>query len=165
LLSSLNPFARIEARPMAIRFARRSAWAFLLGGVMQFAYAGAIWFYFDHVYAIMQSGVTTQDGALSLRDDIRNLIVGWTVVIAWIFVLLAGIQWRWPNRMLSVLGLAATGYYFSSAAVSLALGVAGSNYYPMWVASIGYLCLLIELPLHIAGLRGSAAMARDGLKA
>ena len=165
MLKRLNPFVRIESRPMATRLARCSAWAFLLGGVMQFGYAGAIWFYFDHLHAVMLENAAALDAAAPPHDESRNLVVGSTVPVAWIYVALAGIQWRWPNRMLSVLGLASTGYYFSSAAVSLALGVAGSDYYPMWVASIGYLLLLIELPLHIAGLRGAAALARSEFKA
>lgn len=145
---------------MATRFARCSAWAFLLGAVMQLGYAGAIWLHFDHVYAVMLESAATRDAAPVPYEQTRNLIVVSTVVVAGIYMALAAIQWRWPNRVFSVLGLASTGYYFSSAAVSLALGVAGSNYYPMWVASIGYMLLLVELPLHIAGLRGAAARAR-----
>lgn len=150
---------------MAIRLARCSAWAFLLGGIMQLGYAGAIWLHFDHVYAVMLDSAATRAAAPPPYEQTRDLIAASTVVVAGIYMALAGIQWRWPSRVLSVLGLAATGYYFSSAAVSLALGVADSIYYPMWVASIGYLLLLIELPLHIAGLRGAAALARSEFKA
>lgn len=144
-----NPFGSVDSAVSAAAMARLSAWGFWLWAATGLMQAGLVWFNADEGQAAFR-GATT----------------GFAVVFAVAAAVLGLVQWRRPNRIMPVFGLAWALYELSAFGVSLLvgapLGVAGV---PVWGSAVAGVAMLICAVLHVGGLRGSAAMARDGLKA
>ncbi|MNE14439.1 hypothetical protein [uncultured Brevundimonas sp.] len=144
-----NPFGPVDSGSTAAAMARLSAWGFWLWGAVGLLQAGLVWYASDASYA-----------------EFRGATTGFAVFFALIAGILGWIQWRRPNRILPVFGLAWALYELSSTGVSLLvgapLGVAGV---PVWGGAVAAAAMLVCAVLHVGGLRGSAALAREGLKA
>lgn len=139
-----NPFGPVDSGSTAAAMARLSAWGFGLWAATGLMQAGLVWFSADVGLAAFR-GATT----------------GFAIFFALIAALLGWMQWRRPNRILPVFGLAWALYELSSFGVSLLvgapLGVAGV---PVWGAVVAAVAMLVCAVLHVGGLRGSAALAR-----
>lgn len=144
-----NPFGPVDSGSTAVDMARLSALGFGLWAATGLMQAGLVWYASDVAYA-----------------EFRGATTGFAIFFALIAAGLGWAQWRRPNRILPVFGLAWALYELSSTGVSLMvgapLGVAGV---PAWGGMIAATAMLICLILHVGGLRGSAALARDALKA
>ncbi|MNS71332.1 hypothetical protein D3C72_1046990 [compost metagenome] len=144
-----NPFGPVDSGSTAAAMARLSAWGFWLWSAVGLLQAGLVWYASDASYA-----------------EFRGATTGFAVFFALIAGVLGWTQWRRPNRILPVFGLAWALYELSSTGVSLLvgapLGVAGV---PAWGGAVAAAAMLACAVLHVGGLRGSAALARDGLKA
>ena len=144
-----NPFGPVDSGSTAVDMARLSALGFGLWAATGLMQAGLVWYASDAAYA-----------------EFRGATTGFAVFFALTAGLLGWMQWRRPNRILPVFGLAWALYELSSFGVSLLvgapLGVAGV---PAWGGMIAATAMLICLILHVGGLRGSAALARSDLRA
>lgn len=144
-----NPFGPVDSGSTAVTMAHLSAWGFWLWAAAGLMQAGLVWYAAEASYA-----------------EFRGATTGFAVFFALIAAFLGWMQWRRPNRILPVFGLAWALYELSSTAVSLLvggpLGVAGV---PTWGGVIAAAAMLACVALHVGGLRGAAAMARGGLKA
>jgi len=90
--------------------------------------------------------------------------VGFTVIFAVLAALLGLAQWRRPNRIVPIFGLAWMLYELSSSAVALMVGApVGTLDLPGWAAASSVGVVVLCLILHVAALKGAAAMA--GLQA
>lgn len=86
--------------------------------------------------------------------------VGFTVIFAVLAALLGLGQWRRPNRIVPIFGLAWMLYELSSSAVSLMVGApVGTLDLPGWAAGISVAVAALCLILHVAALKGAAALA------
>lgn len=139
-----NPFGPVDSGATALAMARFSAaafWVWAAAGLMQ---AGLVWYASDAAYA-----------------EFRGATTGFAIFFALIAAGLGWAQWRRPNRILPVFGLAWALYELSSTGVSLLvgapMGVAGV---PVWGGMIAATAMLACAVLHIGGLRGSAALGR-----
>ena len=139
-----NPFGPVDSGSTAAAMARLSAVAFWLWAAVGLMQAGLVWYASDAAFA-----------------EFRGATTGFAVFFALIAGALGWAQWRRPNRILPVFGLAWALYELSSFAVSAAvgapLGVAGV---PVWGSAVAAAAMLICAVLHVGGLRGSAALAR-----
>ncbi|MFE9085333.1 hypothetical protein ACQKKG_14420 [Brevundimonas sp. NPDC003935] len=139
-----NPFGPVDSGSTAVDMARLSALAFGLWAATGLMQAGLVWYASDAAYA-----------------EFRGATTGFAVFFALIAACLGWAQWRRPNRILPVFGLAWALYELSSTGVSLMvgapLGVAGV---PAWGGMIAATAMLACAILHVGGLRGSAALAR-----
>ena len=139
-----NPFGPVDSGSTAQAMARLSAVAFGVWAATGLMQAGLVWFSADVGLAAFR-GATT----------------GFAIFFALIAALLGWMQWRRPNRILPVFGLAWALYELSSTGVSLMvgapLGVAGV---PAWGGLIAATAMLACAVLHVGGLRGAAAMGR-----
>ena len=139
-----NPFGPVDSGTTAAAMARLSAVAFWLWAATGLMQAGLVWYASDAAYA-----------------EFRGATTGFAVFFALIAAGLGWAQWRRPNRILPVFGLAWALYELSSFGVSLLvgapLGVAGV---PVWGAVVAAVAMLVCAVLHVGGLRGSAALAR-----
>jgi len=139
-----NPFCPVDSGATALAMARLSAvafWVWAAAGLMQ---AGLVWYASDAAYA-----------------EFRAATTGFAVFFALIAAGLGWAQWRRPNRILPVFGLAWALYELSSTGVSLLVGVPmGVAGVPVWGGMIAATAMLACAVLHIGGLRGSAALAR-----
>ena len=137
-----NPFGPVDSGSTAM--ARLSAVAFWLWAAAGLMQAGLVWCASDAAYA-----------------EFRGATTGFAIFFALIAAGLGWAQWRRPNRILPVFGLAWALYELSSTGVSLLvgapLGVAGV---PAWGGMIAATAMLVCAVLHFGGLRGSAALAR-----
>jgi hypothetical protein len=144
-----NPFGPVDSGSTAVDMARLSALGFGLWAATGLMQAGLVWYASDVAYA-----------------EFRGATTGFAIFFALIAAGLGWAQWRRPNRILPVFGLAWALYELSAFGVSLLvgapLGVAGV---PAWGGMIAATAMLACAILHVGGLRGSAALARDGLKA
>jgi hypothetical protein len=76
------------------------------------------------------------------------------------------VQWRRPNRILPVFGLAWALYELSAMSVSLMVGASpAAPGLPGWSVGVAGAGMVLCLLLHIGGLRGAGKLAQDGLKA
>ena len=144
-----NPFGPVDSGSTAVDMARLSARAFWLWAAVGLMQAGLVWYASDAAYA-----------------EFRGATTGFAVFFALIAGVLGWTQWRRPNRILPVFGLAWALYELSAFAVSAAVGAPlGAAGVPAWGGLIAATAMLACAVLHVGGLRGSAAMARDDLKA
>ena len=139
-----NPFGPVDSGSTTQAMARLSAWAFWLWGAVGLMQAGLVWYASDASYA-----------------EFRGATTGFAVFFALTAGALGWMQWRRPNRILPVFGLAWALYELSSTGVSLLvggpLGVAGV---PAWGGMVAAAAMLACVVLHVGGLRGAAAMTR-----
>lgn len=139
-----NPFGPVDSGSTAQAMARLSALAFWLWAATGLMQAGLVWYASDASYA-----------------EFRGATTGFAVFFALTAGLLGWMQWRRPNRILPVFGLAWALYELSSFGVSLLvgapLGVAGV---PAWGGMIAATAMLACVVLHVGGLRGATELAR-----
>lgn len=139
-----NPFGPVDSGSTAAAMARLSAAAFWLWAATGLMQAGLVWYASDASYA-----------------EFRGATTGFAIFFALIAAGLGWAQWRRPNRILPVFGLAWALYELSSFAVSAAvggpLGVAGV---PVWGGAAAGVAMLVCAVLHVGGLRGAAALPR-----
>lgn len=147
-----SPFGPVDSGSTAAGMVRLSAVAFWLWAATGLMQAGLVWYASDAAYA-----------------EFRGATTGFAVFFALIAAGLGWAQWRRPNRILPVFGLAWALYELSSTGVSLLvgapLGVTGVTGVPAWGGMIAATAMLVCLFLHVGGLRGAAALARSDLKA
>ena len=139
-----NPFGPVDSGSTAAAMARLSSHAFWLWAAAGLMQAGLVWYASDAAYA-----------------EFRGATTGFAVFFALFAGGLGWMQWRRPNRILPVFGLAWALYELSSTGVSLLvgapLGVAGV---PAWGSAAAGVAMLVCAVLHVGGLRGSAALGR-----
>lgn len=144
-----NPFGPVESRETARAAARLSAVAFGLWAAVGLMQAGLVWYASDAAHA-----------------EFRGATTGFAVFFALIAAGLGWAQWRRPNRILPVFGLAWALYELSAFAVSAAVGAPlGAAGVPAWGAGVAAGVMLVCAVLHVGGLRGSAALARGDVSA
>ena len=97
-----NPFGPVDSGSTAQAMARLSALAFWLWAATGLMQAGLVWYASDASYA-----------------EFRGATTGFAVFFALTAGLLGWMQWRRPNRILPVFGLAWALYELSSFGVSL----------------------------------------------
>ena len=163
LISSMNPTAPINTRPEAIAAARASAIAIFIGvawdivGVIYLATAGS---------AVMEAALA--DAAASNPDAagmsgmaglMTGAAIGTGIFIVIIQLVLGLVQWFKPNIVIPILFTVLVVYGVGSTLLGLTMvneEVAGAN--PMWFTVLGLVVLVVELVLHIAGIRGANAL-------
>lgn len=144
-----HPFGPVDSRTTAAAMARLSAWGFWLWAATGLMQAGLVWF-----------------GEGEGEAAFRGATTGFAVVFAGAAGVLGLVQWRRPNRIMPVFGLAWALYELSAFGVSLLvgapLGVAGV---PVWGSAVAGVAMLVCAVLHVGGLRGAAVLARADFKA
>lgn len=139
-----SPFGPVDSPQTARSMARLSAYGFGLASLVGVIQAAAVWY-----------------GADAAFEAYRGTTTGFAVVLALFTAGLALWQWRRPNRILPVFGLAWSLYELSAFVVSaLVGGPLGAEGLPIWAPYVSMASTAICLMLHIGGLRGSAALVR-----
>lgn len=143
-----NPFGRVDSGSTARPMARLSAVAFWLWSAAGGMQAALVW-----------SGAGGGDAAF------RGATTGFALFFAGAAAILGVIQWRRPNRILPVFGLAWALYELSAFGVSLLVGAPpGVPGVPLWGGAAAAVVLLACAVLHVGGLRGAAALAGGGVR-
>lgn len=141
-----QPFAPVDSTETARALARGSAWAFWIWAAVGLMQAGLVWFHGEAPHA-----------------DVRGATTGFALFFAGFAALLGWLQWRRPNRVLPVFGLAWALYELSALSVSLLVGAPlGAPGLPGWSMGLAGVAMVLCLLLHIGGLRGAAALVQSG---
>lgn len=138
----VNPFGSTEGR--ALPMARLTSVGFGLWAGVSLIQAVGVYY-----------------GASAEFEPYRHGMAGFSLFLAAITTGLAIWQWKKPNRILPVLGIA-WGLYELSAFVTAALVGAplGAQGVPVWSPWLSVVAMAGSLLLHIGGLRGAAALMR-----
>ncbi|GAA0392468.1 hypothetical protein GCM10009093_18830 [Brevundimonas terrae] len=137
-----SPFANIESREQAMSMARYSVAGFGLWVLVVLVQAGLVWW--------------TPD-----RADSAGSTLGFLVFQAIIAGMAALFQWRKPNRILPVFGVAWNLFEVSSLMVGLMVGMPMAvSGLPAWAAALTTGVMMVCVILHIGGLRGTVALSR-----
>ncbi|MGU3455310.1 hypothetical protein ACLBV5_03225 [Brevundimonas sp. M1A4_2e] len=141
-----QPFAPVDSAETAAALARGSAIAFWIWGAVGLMQAGLVWFL-----------------ATPEHEAMRGTTAGFAVVFAAIAFGLGWVQWRRPNRLLPGFGMVWAIYELSALLVSLMVGAPlGAAGLPGWSFGVAGAAMVLCLLLHIGGLRGATALAKDG---
>ena len=165
LISSMNPTAPINTRPEAIAAARASAIALGIGvawgivGVIYLMTAGAA----VMEAALADAAAQSPDAAAmpGMAGMVSGMLVGWTIFTILFQIVMGLVQWFKPNvvvpiilTVLVVLGLGTAVLNISGSSGNLeAMG-------PLWFVVLNVIVLIVELVLHIAGIRGASALSK-----
>lgn len=139
-----NPFGTTEGRDKALAMARLTTIGFGLWAGVSLIQAAGVWFGSSATFAPYREGTA-----------------GFSIFLAIITGSLALWQWKKPNRILPVLGIA-WGLYELSAFLTSALvgGPLGAEGVPVWSPWLSAAAMGGSLVLHIGGLRGASALMR-----
>lgn len=139
-----NPFGSTEGEGRALVLARLTGLGFGLWAGVSLIQAAGVWF-----------------GASVEFEPYRQGMVGFSVVLAVITGALALWQWRRPNRILPVLGIAWALYELSAFSTAALVGAPlGAEGVPVWSPWLSAAAMAVSLVMHIGGLRGAAALMR-----
>lgn len=139
-----HPFAAIESREQALAMTRYSVLGFGLWAVV-----------------LLGQGALVSGGFGSEPEEYRAATTGFAVLSAILAMVAALIQWRKPNRILPVFGLAWSLYELSSLSVGLIVGMPmAMGGLPAWAAALSVGAMMVCALLHIGGFRSSASLSR-----
>ena len=139
-----NPFGPTQGEGRAVALARLTAFGFGLWAGVSLVQAAGVWF-----------------GASDAFEPYRPGMAGFSIFLAVVTAGLALWQWRRPNRILPVLGIAWALYELSAFVTAALVGAPlGAEGVPSWSPMLSAAAMGCSLVLHIGGLRGGAALAR-----
>ncbi len=164
-LKAINPGSTATTRPEAIAAARASTIGIFLGvavgvvGLIRTMGIGT-----EAMEAAMIESAQGDPAVAGMAGTIVGAMVyGWgaMLVIQAIFGL---VQWVKPNRVIPILFILLVAYGLLLAISGLAMtsqadlpaGVAA----PLWFTVLGFIALIVELALHVAGFRGASKLAQ-----
>lgn len=139
----VNPLGPTEGRALAM--ARLTSLGFGLWAGVSLIQAAGVWY-----------------GSAVEFEAYRQGTAGFSIFLAVVTGALALWQWRRPNRILPVLGIA-WGLYELSAFITASLVGAplGAEGVPGWSPWLSAVAMGASLVLHIGGVRGAAALMRS----
>lgn len=162
LIASMNPTAPINTRPEAIAAARASAIAIFLGvvwGIVTVVYLSMV------APALMEAAFaeaaqTNPDvaGMEGMAGMMSGFLVGWTVFMVLIQIVLGLVQWFKPNIVIPILFTVLVVFGLGSAVLPMVSQDPAAAATPMWFTVLGLIILIVQLVLHIAGIRGASAL-------
>ena len=164
-IKASNPTASITTEADAIAAARASALAIFLGVIW-----GAV-----GVYLLISGGSAEMEAAMAQasadapemagRGGIAMQIAIWTAVGVCVIQLVLGlVQWAKPNVVIPIIFAILVAFGLASGAFGLVMagqaGMPETAAAPSWQLYVGLVILVIQLVLHIAGIRGAGALDR-----
>ncbi|WP_146197970.1 hypothetical protein [Caulobacter endophyticus] len=163
-LAVLNPFAKLPDEATATRAARAGAVGAWLTGVGSIIGAATIFLRFDTYLAKMreaalaksagQDPAATQAMLATMGPTLAWFTIGFTVVIALVYLWLGVVQWRRQTRMIPLLMLLFAAYGLLTTALSFATNKAAMELVPPLQMTFSLLLSTIALLCFIAGVRG-----------
>lgn len=165
-ISAINPLSTAKTEAEARRAARASALAIFLGvlwgiwGVYYMMNGGR-----EIMEAAMANASAASPEAASMTGMMATAAIGMAVAFVVIQAVLGLIQWFKPNIVIPIIFAILVVYGLGSGLMSLAVGADMRAQMdipepPMWQMVLGWAVLVIELILHIAGIRGAAALGK-----
>lgn len=163
LISAVNPTAPITDRTQAIAAARSSAVAIFIGvawGIVTTIYlATAAPALMESAFAEAAQTDPNVAGMEGIAGAMTGFVVIWAGLMVVIQIVLGLVQWFKPNIVIPILFTVLVVFGLGSALLGL-MGPSAQSAAagPMWFTVLGLVVLVVELVLHIAGIRGANAM-------
>jgi len=158
---AMNPTSPLTTEDEALGAARASAIAIFLG---------VIWGIVGVLYLMSGAGQEAMAAALAQSGgspEAANMTGMMSQVALWMSVffvvlqlILGFVQWTKPNKVIPILFIILVVYGLGSTALGQVMAgeLPEAAQSPMWMIVGGYVVLVIELVLHIAGVRGASKL-------
>ncbi|MBO9501779.1 hypothetical protein [Brevundimonas sp. A19_0] len=166
-IKAINPTAPITTRPEATAAARASALAILLGvafgifGVVRTMGVGT-----EAMEAMMVENAQGDAAVAGMAGAMAGAVVYFSIGMVVVQAIFGLVQWAKPNRFIPILFIILVVLGLLSSVWGLAMAsqmdVPANVQAPLWLTVLTLVVLLVELVLHIAGLRGASRL--DQLK-
>ncbi|MBL0947035.1 hypothetical protein [Brevundimonas sp.] len=164
-LKAINPTSTATTRPEALAAARASSLGILVG--LAFGVVGLIRTLGlgpEAVEAAMMASSQGDPAVAGMAGIVASALVYISAAVLVIQAIFGLVQWFKPNRFIPILFTVLVAYGLVSAVSSLAMASqmdlpAGVSA-PLWFTTLGFIALLVELALHIAGIRGASKLAQ-----
>lgn len=158
-LTAMNPTAPIESRADAVTAARASAIAIAIG---------VVWGLFGLLYmmtggqaamqaAVAQAAADNPDAA-AMAGAMGGVAIGMIVFFIVLQAILGLVQWFKPNIVIPIIFIILVIYGLGTAVLGLMMAgsMPAGAASPMWLTVGGFVVMIVELILHIAGARGAS---------
>lgn len=158
-LTAMNPMAPIESRAAALAAARASAIGIAVG---------VVWGLFGLLYmmtggqaamqaAVAQAAADNPDAA-AMAGAMGGVAIGMMIFFIVVQVVLGLVQWFKPNIIIPIIFIILVIYGLGTSVLGLmmASGTPTAAMTPMWLTVGGFVVMIVELILHIAGARGAS---------
>jgi len=167
---AMNPTSPLNTEAEALAAARASAVAIFLG---------VIWGIVGIIY-LMTAGQEMMEAALAqnaaqapetagmagMMSQVALWMAGFFVVLQ---LILGFVQWTKPNKVIPILFIILVVYGIGSTALGQMMAgqmdVPAAAQGPLWLTLVGYVVMLVELVLHIAGVRGASKLDKLRMEA
>jgi len=162
-IKAMNPTAPITTEPEALRAARASAIAIFLGvawgvvGVALLLTTGAA-----AMEAAMAQAAADSPEVAGMTGAMTQIALWGAIGLTVIQLVLGLVQWTKPNIVIPIIFLILVLYGLATSLFGLSMmgspDIPAAAKTPMWQIVLGLLILLIQLVMHIAGIRGARAL-------
>ncbi len=166
LVRGMNPVGAINTAAEAKAAARASAVAIFLGVI--WGVVGLVWMMgpgAEVMQAAMAEAAAGSPGGEGMAGMMTSMAVGFGAFLIVCQVILGLVQWFKPNIVIPILFTVLVVYGLGSAVLSLTMAnqmaaMGAAQQMPGWQVWGGIAVLVVELILHIAGIRGGSALNR-----
>lgn len=165
MVRAMNPMGAINNEAEAKAAARASAIAIFLGVI--WGVIGLVWMMgpgAEMMESAMAEAAASSPGAEGMAGMMASMAIGFGAFLILCQVILGLVQWFKPNIVIPILFTVLVVYGLGSAILSLTmadqLGMGAAPQMPGWQTWGGIAVMVVQLILHIAGIRGGSAMNR-----
>ena len=157
-IKAMNPLSAATTEADALKAARASAIAIFIGAIY-----GAVGLMFG--MDTMKAGIEAQAAAQApgMGDTMFMIAIGLAAVVVVIQLVLGFVQWAKPNSVIPIIFVILVAYGLISIPLGRMMaenmGAEAPNV-PVWQMVSGAVVMVVELILHIAGIRGANALKR-----
>ncbi|HYC98878.1 hypothetical protein [Brevundimonas sp.] len=165
-IKAFNPMATIGTEAEALKAARASAIAIFIG--VAFSLLGVVMMMNGGLEA-MESAVAAQSAGgdpqiASMTGAIAQFTLYLMIVVVVVQLILGFVQWAKPNMVIPILFIVLVVYGLGSTVLAqMMAGQIDVPETPMnapWMIVLGIVVMVVELILHIAGVRGAGALKK-----
>jgi len=165
MVRAMNPAAKISNADEAKAAARASAIAIFLG--VLWGIVGIVWLMGPGgavMEAAMAEAAATSPETAGMTGMMAGAAIGITGFVVVVQLILGLVQWFKPNIVIPILFTVLVVFGLGNAVLGIAmagqmdLGAAAAT--PAWQIYGGIAVMVVELILHIAGIRGASAMGK-----
>lgn len=166
---AMNPTSPLNTEAEALAAARASAIAIFLG---------VVWGIVGVIY-LMTSGQEAMQAAMAaagggeatagMAGSMAQLALYMAIGLVVIQAILGFVQWTKPNKVIPILFIILVVYGLGSTALGQLMadqmGVPEGSQGPLWLVAVGFVVMIVQLVLHIAGVRGASKLDRLRMEA
>ncbi len=165
MVRAMNPMAPINDAAEAKAAARASAVAIFLGVI--WGAIGLVWMMgpgAEMMEEAMAAAAASSPGAEGMSGMMAGAAVGFAGFLILCQVILGAVQWFKPNIVIPILFTVLVVYGLGSTVLALTMadqmGMGAAPQAPEWQTWGGVAVMVVQLVLHIAGIRGANAMGK-----